>query len=133
MNRSCLGLAAILFQVVSSGAHAQTAPPVAPHPGPAATACIPPGPPPPQSLRPLSPGSRPFLPACISALGGTQACRRGEVARYNSEIQTFNARVEASNQAARRYVDAVNSWTGATGAYARCEINAVNRLTAPGG
>lgn len=124
MKRSCLGLTAILFLALGGEAWAQAN-------LPSETCALPP-PPPPQSSRPPSPGPKPALPACITPLGGTQGCRRGEVDRYNGEIQAFNARVEASNESARRYVDALNGWTGAVSRYAHCEIDAVNDQTSHG-
>ncbi len=118
MKRSCLGLTAILLLVAVGGAQAQ--------PAPLTPVCASPPPPPPQSLRPADPGPKPVLPPCISPQGRTSTCRRGEVDHYNAEIQAYNSRVEASNQAARRYVDALNNWTEMVGRYAHCEIELVN-------
>ena len=124
MKRSCLGLTAVLFVVAfvscSGAASAQPDP---------AVACTPPPPPPPQSLRPISPGPRPPLPPCITSHGNTLRCRRGEVDRYNLEIEAFNDRVDAWNKADRRYVDALNSWTDLVSRYSRCETNAANDRT----
>ena len=119
MKPSCLGLTALWLLVAVGGAEAQPALSTT-------TACAPPPPPPPQSLRPADPGPKPVLPPCVSAQGRTSTCHRGEVDHYNAEIQAYNSRVEASNLAARRYVDALNAWTEMVGRYAHCEIEVVN-------
>ena len=126
MQQSRLGLPAILFlaslplTALSISGGAARAEPAA------AAACPVPPPAPPQSGRPLSPGPKPVAPACITAQGGTSSCPRRAIERYNGAIQAYNVRVETSNLAARRYVDALNGWTGIVNLYARCEIDLVN-------
>ena len=82
--------------------------------------CAPPDPPA-ASERPakLVPPER---PRCAD----TKSCDAGEADRYNAAVAAFNdkARIYARNLQA--YVDRLNAFVAAAGAYAKCEVNATN-------
>ncbi len=92
-------------------------------------ACTPPGPPPPETMRPAKVGVKPTLPACVNPTTHLGNCRHGEVERFNAAIARYNTEVGDWNTVSGQYVDALNGWSRAADRYAQCEVEDLNTQT----
>jgi len=82
--------------------------------------CTPPNPPA-ASERPARPVP-PERPRCAD----TKSCEAGEADRHNAAVAVFNDRAKVYARDLQAYVDRLNTYVAAAGAYAKCEVTATN-------
>jgi hypothetical protein len=82
--------------------------------------CAAPTPPAPLE-RPAKPVS-PERPRCAN----TGSCGAGEADRYNAAVAVFNDKAKIYARDLQAYVDRLNAYVAAAGAYAKCEVAATN-------
>jgi hypothetical protein len=116
---------ATLFVMASGAVFAQdvTVPPSA------AVICTPPGPPPSVSLRPGPPPAKPAIPSCVDPRTMIGHCKGGVLQTFNAQVNTYNFQTQQRALAASYYINALNRWTQAAGAYAQCEVDGINAAT----
>jgi len=88
----------------------------------AAVTCTPPEPPP-ASARPAKP-ALPDKPACLDTKEG---CPGWEAYSYNDAIKAYNLQSQAFRPIAEAYLQKLNAYVKASGEYAQCEVNAMQK------
>ncbi len=89
---------------------------------PAVATCTPPEPPP-ASARPAKP-ALPDKPACLDTKEG---CPGWEAYSYNDAIKAYNLQAQAFRPIAEAYLQKLNAYVKASGEYAQCEVNAMQK------
>jgi hypothetical protein len=127
--RGTLLLIASLLVPGAAQAAPNAAPPAAAKPAKAAPAapstvaiCSPPEPPP-ASARPAKP-ALPDKPACLDTKEG---CPGWEAYSYNDAIKAYNLQAQAFRPIADAYLQKLNAYVRASGEYAQCEVNAMQK------
>ena len=79
--------------------------------------------PPPASARPAKP-ALPDKPACLDTKEG---CPGWEAYSYNDAIKAYNLQAQAFRPISEAYLQKLNAYVKASGEYAQCEVNAMQK------
>ena len=90
----------------------------------ASAACIPPTPPD-SASRPAKLAA-PVKGPCVDQKPGAPGCLGWEAYTFNDQVKAYNAQVPGFKAAAEAYVRKLNDYVSAAGAYAKCEVGALN-------
>lgn len=66
--------------------------------------------------------TKPIKPFCLNEITNTHTCDEWIVSKYNIEVDTYNGRLREYQDAARIYIDELNSYLKKAREYAQCEV-----------